>query len=218
MSADIHLTGLPLATTDIEVAAAFAVWCGTDVAELCSVPSVHVKLHSRSTGGGPRAAELRAVGVIADTPGAVRLTLSLQDAFTHAVARGFAVAFARSHGAEARCAVTGELLYRPPPAWPPFVPSPARLRELCAAAELGACEALYDEDLGAWFVRPLRGEVSALAAEVYFTLPEPWDGSDAVAGARTRLFAAAPTAIPALLDLLDSYRPPAGIDGEVGEK
>mgnify|MGYP000901950830 FL=1 len=100
MSIDCEIHGASERVPTAHVAAMLVQWCGTDIATLHTEPTLHVAL--RGIAGeqvedewrrGPRAIE-----VFRPSPRVLWLTLRHADAYTTAVAEGFAVWWARKFG------------------------------------------------------------------------------------------------------------------------
>lgn len=98
MSVDCIIHGVSERIPESHVAAMLVQWCGTDIATLHTEPTLHVALRGESQCDdewrrGPRTIEVYRV-----SPRVLWLTLRLADAYTYAVAEGFAVWWARQFG------------------------------------------------------------------------------------------------------------------------
>ena len=114
MSLDIELHGLPRAIRDVDIAASLVLWCGAEIAELCTEPTIHVRLRGQTSAQleDPLRVGPRCVEVFRPQRGPARLTMRMGDAFTWSVARGFAVRYVDRFARDGRavCSETGEVL------------------------------------------------------------------------------------------------------------
>lgn len=116
MSADLIIYGVPESIPEAHVAALLVQWCGTDIATLHTEPTLHVRL--RGEAGEQVEVELRrgprAIEVYRPSPRVLWLTLRHADAYTTAVAEGFAVWWARQYGrknARVEWSTTGRVVW-----------------------------------------------------------------------------------------------------------
>lgn len=102
MSIDCEIHGVPESIPEAHVAAMLVQWCGAEIATLHTEPTLHVALRGVASEQvedewrrGPRGVE-----VFRSSPRVLWLTLRHADAYTTAVAEGFAVWWARRFGAD----------------------------------------------------------------------------------------------------------------------
>lgn len=116
MSVDCEIHGVPEGIPEAHIAAMLVQWCGTEIATMHTEPTLHVAL--RGVSGehvedewrrGPRGIE-----VFRPSPRVVWLTMRHADAYTYAVAEGFAVWWARRFGrknARVEWSTTGRVVW-----------------------------------------------------------------------------------------------------------
>lgn len=116
MSIDLIIRGVPEGIPEAHVAALLVQWCGAEIATLHTSPTLHVALRGEAGEQvedpwrrGPRGIE-----VYRPSPRVLWPTLRHADAFTTAVAEGFAVWWARRFGrknARVEWSTTGRVVW-----------------------------------------------------------------------------------------------------------
>ena len=111
MSIDLEIHGVPERVTAADIAASLVLWCGPEIASLESAPVLHVALRGLSRVDAEWLRAPRAVEIHRPSPRVAWLTLRLADAFTTAVAEGFAVWWAQQHGERVVWSTSGRVVW-----------------------------------------------------------------------------------------------------------